>query len=118
MRDIKALRSDYSGRAELRLNSMTQARLHGIGNVKSASVYQSECGSGFRLAPTCSFIRNGRVLPRVSKAGVRLLHKDGQDTIAEIVEFYCISIFPGAAFSSGYCMIKDVIIHRTVTTSI
>jgi hypothetical protein len=69
--------------------------------LKSASVYQSECGSGFRLAPTCSFIRNGYILPRVSKAGVRLLHKDGQDTIAEIVEFDCISIFPGATFSSG-----------------
>jgi hypothetical protein len=73
----------------------------GIGTDKSASLYQSECGSGFRLAPTCSLIRNGCVPPRVSKAGVRLLHKDGQDTIAEIVEFDCIPIFPGAASSSG-----------------
>jgi|ERR1700730_2056328 len=45
----------------------------GLVTAKSASVYQSECGPGFRLAPTCSFIRNGCVLPRVSKAGVRLV---------------------------------------------
>src|SRR5882762_4557107 len=36
----------------------------GISRVKWASVYQCDCGGGFRLSPTCSPIRYGLVFPR------------------------------------------------------
>ncbi len=36
----------------------------GISRVKWASVYQCDCGAGFRLSPTCSPIRYGLVFPR------------------------------------------------------
>jgi hypothetical protein len=60
--------------------------------------------------PTCSSLRNGCVLPRVTKVGVQLLRKDCRNTIAEIVEYDCIPIFSGSCLSSGQRMIKDVII--------
>src|SRR5258707_6550499 len=36
----------------------------GISRVKWASIYQCDCGAGFRLSPTCSPIRYGLVFPR------------------------------------------------------
>ncbi len=38
-----------------------------------------------------------------------MIREIGEIVVAEIVEFDCISIFPGLAFSSGLSMIKDAI---------